>query len=114
MQPAVTSSPTILVPPGLEMSSSAASWLAVRGPRSRARNTKPNDGFTSSNPAAPSAWCSYRLGINTCFAVKRWPEPELWAEIVRARLGLELVQHSLDLVEPQPLVERQAVGVRTA
>jgi len=27
---------------------------------------------------------SYRLGINTCFAVKRWPEPERWAEIVRS------------------------------
>lgn len=59
----------------------------------------------------------YRLGINTCFAVKRWPEPERWAEIARDRLGLDLVQHSLDLVDldaPQPLVERQAVGVRAA
>ena len=38
-----------------------------------------------------------RLGINTCFAVKRWPEPEDWASIVAERLGLGLVQHSLDL-----------------
>src|SRR4029453_7417964 len=38
-----------------------------------------------------------------------------WAEIARDRLGLDLVQHSLDLVDldaPQPLVERQAAGVR--
>jgi D-erythrulose 1-phosphate 3-epimerase len=59
----------------------------------------------------------YRLGINTCFAVKRWPEPERWAEIVRDRLGLDLVQHSLDLVDldaPRPLVERQAAAVRAA
>jgi hypothetical protein len=21
---------------------------------------------------------AYRLGINTCFAVKRWPEPQRW------------------------------------
>jgi sugar phosphate isomerase/epimerase len=39
-----------------------------------------------------------RLGINTCFAVKRWPRPEDWAPIVRERLDLRLVQHSLDLV----------------
>lgn len=41
----------------------------------------------------------YRLGINTCFAVKRWPEPARWAEITRSELGLDLVQHSLDLVD---------------
>ncbi len=41
----------------------------------------------------------FRLGINNCFAVKRWPEPERWAAIVRERLGLDLVQHSLDLVD---------------
>jgi sugar phosphate isomerase/epimerase len=41
----------------------------------------------------------FRLGINNCFAVKRWPEPERWAAIVRDRLDLDLVQHSLDLVD---------------
>lgn len=41
-----------------------------------------------------------RLGITTTFAVKRWPRPEDWAPIVRDRLGLRLVQHTLDLVEP--------------
>jgi sugar phosphate isomerase/epimerase len=39
-----------------------------------------------------------RLGVNNCFAVKRWPRPEDWAPVVRDRLGLRLVQHSLDLV----------------
>jgi len=39
-----------------------------------------------------------QFGINTCFAVKRWPEPEIWASIVN-ELGLDLVQHSLDLVD---------------
>jgi sugar phosphate isomerase/epimerase len=39
-----------------------------------------------------------RLGINNCFAVKRWPLVEDWGPIVRDRLGLRLVQHSLDLV----------------
>jgi len=39
-----------------------------------------------------------RLGINTCFAVKRWPLAADWIPIVRDRLGLTLVQHSFDLV----------------
>ena len=37
------------------------------------------------------------LGINNCFAVKRWPMPTEWAQIVGDELGLGLVQHSLDL-----------------
>ena len=40
-----------------------------------------------------------RLGINTCFAVKRWPRPDDWARIVRDELGLEVVELSLDLIE---------------
>ncbi|MGH2512143.1 MAG: sugar phosphate isomerase/epimerase family protein [Candidatus Limnocylindrales bacterium] len=39
-----------------------------------------------------------RLGINTCFAVKRWPRPIDWATVVRDDLGLELVELSLDLL----------------
>ena len=42
---------------------------------------------------------TYRLGINTCFAVKRWPQPERWAGLVAGELELDLVQHSLDLVD---------------
>jgi D-erythrulose 1-phosphate 3-epimerase len=59
----------------------------------------------------------YRLGINNCFAVKRWPEPAAWARLVRERLGLTLVQHSLDLVEPtapSALLTSQAAAVRKA
>ena len=40
------------------------------------------------------------LGINTCFAVKRWPEPEQWLDIVREELGLDCCQFSLDLLDP--------------
>lgn len=60
---------------------------------------------------------TYRLGINTCFAVKRWPEPAVWAQLVRQRLGLTVVQHSLDLVEPNSpaaLLEVEAASVRRA
>jgi sugar phosphate isomerase/epimerase len=41
----------------------------------------------------------FRLGINTCFAVKRWPRPEDWAAVVRNDLGLDLVELSADLLE---------------
>jgi hypothetical protein len=53
----------------------------------------------------------YRLGVNTCFAVKRWPEPARWAELVADTLGLDLVQHSLDLVDldaDAPIAEQAA------
>jgi sugar phosphate isomerase/epimerase len=41
----------------------------------------------------------FRLGINTCFASKRWPRPEDWAAVVRNDLGLDLVELSADLLE---------------
>ena len=46
------------------------------------------------------------LGINTCFAVKRWPEPEQWVRIVTYELGLDWCQFSLDLADP--LLEESA------
>ncbi len=58
----------------------------------------------------------FRLGINTCFAVKRWPEPAAWASIVTS-LGLDLVQHSLDLVDVDTAdddLDRQAHDVTHA
>jgi len=54
------------------------------------------------------------LGINTCFAVKRWPRPDDWAPIVRDRLGLTLVQHSLDLVDLSVPSDASAEGLRFA
>ena len=42
-----------------------------------------------------------QLGINTCFAVKRWPEAGEWAEIVGSKLDLGLAQFSFDLVDPR-------------
>lgn len=40
------------------------------------------------------------LGINNCFAVKRWAGPEQWLRIVREELELNTVQFSLDLLPP--------------
>ncbi len=60
---------------------------------------------------------TFRLGINTCFAVKRWPEPAAWARVVRDELGLSLVQHCLDLADldvTEDDLARQARAVRGA
>lgn len=43
----------------------------------------------------------FTLGMNTCFAVKRWPEPEEWARIVAEEFGLKTVQFSFDLMDPR-------------
>lgn len=40
------------------------------------------------------------LGINSCFAAKRWPEPERWVPIVTKELGLDHCQVTLDLFDP--------------
>jgi len=54
------------------------------------------------------------LGINNCFATKRWPRPEEWAQIVTDELGLETVQHSLDLSDLDHALEADAQAVSTA
>jgi D-erythrulose 1-phosphate 3-epimerase len=40
-----------------------------------------------------------RLGVNTCFAVKNWPRPADWLEVV-ASWGIERVQFSMDMLDP--------------
>jgi D-erythrulose 1-phosphate 3-epimerase len=57
------------------------------------------------------------LGINNCFAVKRWPRPDDWAQIVREELGLDVVELSLDLIEDtdSPAGRERAAGeIRSA
>jgi sugar phosphate isomerase/epimerase len=41
-----------------------------------------------------------KLGVNLCFGVKRWLEPDRFAAIVRDELGLRYVQYSWDLTDP--------------
>ena len=41
-----------------------------------------------------------RLGINTGFALNRFPEPEIWTKIVGNLLGLRTVQFTADLLNP--------------
>ena len=40
------------------------------------------------------------LGVNNCFAIGRYPEPEAWLGIVKHELGLDHVQFSYDLLDP--------------
>jgi sugar phosphate isomerase/epimerase len=57
------------------------------------------------------------LGINLSFAVKRWPEPPVWARLVRETFGLTQVQFTYDLLDPwSPEAMRRAMTaeVRTA
>jgi len=50
----------------------------------------------------------FRLGINSSFAINRFPEPEVWLQIVGQELGLRYAQIVADLVNPflpAPVVE---------
>jgi D-erythrulose 1-phosphate 3-epimerase len=58
----------------------------------------------------------WSLGVDDCFAVKRWPRPADWAPVVRD-LGVTLVQHSLDLEDmaaPPDAIAAAADAVRGA
>jgi len=61
--------------------------------------------------ARPTLAPRFRLGINTCFAAKRWPRPEDWAAVVRNDLGLDLVELSADLLEGMELPGEQSLTI---
>jgi sugar phosphate isomerase/epimerase len=55
------------------------------------------------------------LGINTGFAINRFPEPERWIGIVADELGLNRVQFTADLLNPalpEPLVHAETEKIR--
>lgn len=43
------------------------------------------------------------LGMMNCFAVKRWPEPEVWCKIIGKDLNLRYAQFSFDLLDPRTI-----------
>lgn len=43
---------------------------------------------------------SFKLGINTGFAVNRYSEPEVWTKIIGKKLGLKIVQLTADMINP--------------
>mgnify|MGYP005850903731 FL=1 len=58
---------------------------------------------------------SITMGISTGFAINRYPEAEDWAAIVADELGLNTVQFTADLLNPDlptPVVARQAAHIR--
>ena len=58
---------------------------AIRSCRPTARWRRPR---WCTDAMSEGAEMEVRLGIDTCFAVKRWPRPEDWAPIVADRLGV--------------------------
>ena len=42
----------------------------------------------------------YFLGLNNGWVVKRFPEPEVWAEIAATKLDVNIIQFSFDLLDP--------------
>lgn len=58
----------------------------------------------------PTARPRLTLGLNTCYAVKRWPQPEQWAQVA-VDLGISAIQLSLDLL---PLGDSLAPAMRYA
>jgi sugar phosphate isomerase/epimerase len=70
--------------------------------------------MSDSTRPRPAKAPHFRLGINTCFAVKRWPRPEDWAAVVRNDLALDLVELSADLLEGMDVPgERSLTVART-
>ncbi|MBM3290297.1 MAG: sugar phosphate isomerase/epimerase [Candidatus Hydrogenedentes bacterium] len=53
------------------------------------------------------------LGINTGFAINRFPEPDDWIGVVADELGLDTVQFTADLLNPFLPAEVVARGVET-
>jgi sugar phosphate isomerase/epimerase len=56
------------------------------------------------------------LGINTGFAINRFPEPEDWVSVVADDLGLDNIQFTADLLNPflpEAIVAREAEKIRT-
>ena len=41
-----------------------------------------------------------KLGVDLSFAKKRWPEPEIWIDIVKNQLGLKYVEFDTDFLDP--------------
>ena len=55
------------------------------------------------------------LGINTGFAINRFPEPDDWTSIVADELGLDNVQFTADLLNPflpESLIQKELCTIR--
>lgn len=74
--------------------------------RRQAGKSARDDGVADGSEKSP-------LGINLGFALKRWPEPERWASLVREELRLDFAQFTFDLLDPWwPEQRRRALAAR--
>ncbi|MFQ1020809.1 sugar phosphate isomerase/epimerase family protein [Tardisphaera saccharovorans] len=53
----------------------------------------------------------FHLGLNNCWAIKRWPVPSEWADLYR-KMDVKNVQFSFDLLDPRskPVVLEYGIG----
>lgn len=59
----------------------------------------------------------FTLGTNLCFAINRFPEPHVWAQVVAERMRLKSVQLVSDLLHPfwpEEILARQTEDIRQA
>ncbi len=57
----------------------------------------------------------FNLGINTGFAINRFPEPKVWLRIVGKELGLKYVQFVIDLLNsflPKIVIDREVEKIK--
>jgi sugar phosphate isomerase/epimerase len=47
-----------------------------------------------------------KLGVDLSFAKKRWPEPEVWIDIVRNQLGIKYLEFDTDFLDPLFISEK--------
>ncbi len=58
----------------------------------------------------------FQLGVNTGFAINRYPEPDVWTSIVADDFGVDVVQFTATLLDPrwpEEYVMRQSELIRT-
>ncbi|MFC1677783.1 sugar phosphate isomerase/epimerase family protein [Planctomycetota bacterium] len=58
-----------------------------------------------------------KLGVDLCFADKRWPEPDAWLDIVKNKFGLKYVEFDSDFLDPffvsEPTLSDVALEIKT-
>ena len=58
----------------------------------------------------------FRLGVNTGFAINRYPEPEVWTSMVADDFGVNVIQFTTTLLNPlwpASYVQKEAEKIRT-
>jgi D-erythrulose 1-phosphate 3-epimerase len=51
----------------------------------------------------------FKLGVDNCFAVKRWPEAIDWAKIVKNDLKLNIIEYDSDFLDPLFISQDNAI-----